>query len=274
MITGKYFIKNSEVLSSEIFSDPFEDGIMSIYEVVRTDDGIPLFLEDHIERLIKSFAIAGKKLIMHPDKLTDQILKLINLNSMKNGLLRIVFCFLDNKRTDVCIYQSTVRFPSDNDYRKGVSCELLFAERKSPSAKIYNPSVREKANSIIDKHKVYETILVNSENRITEGSRSNVFFIKDKTIITAPDDTVLSGITRKKVIRIINDLGITLKYDLPEVSDLKDTDAVFLTGTTPKVLPVREIEKMKFKAGHPLISKISLEYNRITESYKKSFRKS
>ena len=273
MITGKYFIKNSAVLSSESFSDPFEGGTMSIYEVVRTDDGIPLFLEDHIERLEKSFTIASKKLIIHPVDLTSQILRLISMNNMKNGLLRIVFCFLDNNHTDVCIYQSTVTFPSDNDYHKGLSCELLSAERKSPSAKIYNPTVREKANRIIDKHKVYETILVNSENRITEGSRSNIFFIKGNSITTAPDNTVLSGITRKKVIGIINDLSITLKYDLPEINDLKDIDAVFLTGTTPKVLPVREIEKMKFKTDHPLISKISLEYDRITESYKKNFRK-
>ncbi len=271
MITGKYFIRNTKTLSTSVFSDPFRSGIMSVYEVIRIDEGIPLFLEDHIERLKKSFDIAGKELNTSHNELKNQILKLISLNKIQNGLLHIVFCFHSDNIIDSCIYQSAVTFPSVSLYRKGVSCELMFAERKSPLAKIYNPSVREKANRIINRHKIFETILVNSENRITEGSRSNLFFIKDDTIVTAPDNTVLSGITRKKVVGIIEQLGIALEYDLPEVGSLKDFEAVFLTGTTPKVMPVKNIEKISFNTNHHFISGISDEYNRIIESYKKTF---
>ena len=271
MTAGKFYRKNFKTFSVDNFSDPFTSGGMCIYEVVRTDDGIPLFLEDHIERLTKSFEIAGKIPLPDPEVVKNEILFLSEINGIKDGLIRIVHCFTDNG-SDIYLFNNKVNFPSVNDYETGVACELMSAERHDPEAKIYIPSVREKANNIIQGHKVYETILVNAENRITEGSRSNVFFIKDNTVVTAPDDAVLHGITRKKVLEIIDKLSIPLKYDLLRVDDLEATESVFLTGTTPKVLPVRSINGHTFDTSNELIFKILNEYNRIIQEYKMNFR--
>ena len=271
MIAGRFFRKNFDTFPVEDFSDPFTAGELCIYEVVRTDDGIPLFLEDHIERLTKSFSISGKAPGIDPEKLKHEILLLTRLNEIKNGLIRIVFCFYGSE-ADIYLFNNKVRFPSADDYTNGVVCELMPAERSNPEAKVYIPSVRERANEIISRHKVYETILVNSQNRITEGSRSNIFFLKNDTIITAPDDAVLHGITRKKVIEIIHEQAIPFRYDLLKVSELAETDSAFLTGTTPKVLPVNRINHLKFNISHPLIAAISDGYNRMIGEYKKSFR--
>lgn len=271
MAAGRFFRKNFQTFPAEEFRDPFLTSSFCIYEVVRTDDGIPLFLEDHIERLQKSFAVAGKKVKIDAGTLKGEIIILIRLNGIKEGLIRIVYCFNDES-ADVLLFNSRVKFPAREDYVNGVVCELMQAERKEPEAKVYIPSVREKANKIIRSGNVYEVLLVNSDNRITEGSRSNVFFIKNNEITTAPDAEVLHGITRKKVIGIIEKLGIPLRYGLTSTEQLQEAEAVFITGTTPKVLPVRKIGNYEFNPKHPLISQILEEYNRMIEEYKKPFR--
>ena len=271
MAAGRFFRKNFQTYPAKEFRDPFSTGSFCIYEVVRTDGGIPLFLEDHIERLQKSFVVAGKKVKIDAETLKDEIITLIRLNEIRDGLIRIVYCF-NGESADVLLFNSRVKFPSREDYEKGVICELMHAERKEPEAKVYIPSVREKANKIIHSREIYEVLLVNSENRITEGSRSNVFFIKSNVITTAPDAEVLHGITRKKVIGIIGKLGIPLRYGLTSTEQLQEAEAVFITGTTPKVLPVRKIGNNKFNPRHPLISQILEEYNMMIEEYQKSFR--
>ncbi len=59
----------------------------------------------------------------------------------------------------------------------------------------------------LQESKAYEALLVNEEGYITEGSRSNVFLIKDGVIYTPADRDVLLGITRAKVIDLIRDYG-------------------------------------------------------------------
>ena len=52
---------------------------------------------------------------------------------------------------------------------------------------------------------LYEVLLVNRDGVITEGSRSNVFFIKSGEVYTPPTDAVLPGVTRTMIIRILEE---------------------------------------------------------------------
>ncbi len=56
----------------------------------------------------------------------------------------------------------------------------------------------------------YEAILVNTRHQVTEGSRSNIFFVKDDQVITAKSNDVLEGITRQQIIVMMNNEGIPL----------------------------------------------------------------
>ncbi len=82
----------------------------------------------------------------------------------------------------------------------------------------------------------YEALLVNEENQITEGSRSNIFFLKGNTLSTAPDETILNGITRKYILDICRTNKIKVRFMCVPVDSLQDYDAVFMTGTSPMVL--------------------------------------
>ena len=49
---------------------------------------------------------------------------------------------------------------------------------------------------------------------ITEGSRSNIFFVTDGTLYTHPESGyILSGVTRKNIIRIAKESGIEVREE-------------------------------------------------------------
>ena len=106
-----------------------------------------------------------------------------------------------------------------------------------------------------------ETLLVNKHGQITEGSKSNVFFIKEGKIYTAPDLMILAGVTRKKVIRILENMGLTIIYQAIVHHEITDYEAVFLTGTSIGVLPVKAIENNNYDPKNRVVREIMKYFN-------------
>ncbi|MBK6963782.1 MAG: hypothetical protein IPH20_07485 [Bacteroidales bacterium] len=52
--TRDFFIANRELLPAEHFTEYFSPELHYVYEVFRVIDGIPLFIEDHLERFFLS----------------------------------------------------------------------------------------------------------------------------------------------------------------------------------------------------------------------------
>ena len=84
--------------------------------------------------------------------------------------------------------------------------DLYFGERENPNAKIINLSFREKVNKKIREKNAYEAILVDRKGYITEGSKSNIFMIKDNMLLTSPVKAVLPGVTRGEIIDIAEEV--------------------------------------------------------------------
>jgi len=116
---------------------------------------------------------------------------------------------------------------------------------------VIQATIREGANKMIADQKLYEVLLVNRDNLITEGSRSNVFFVKDNVFYTAPASSVLVGVTRKKVIECLYKLEYMLVEEAVISSEIGNYDAVFLTGTSPGILPVQSIGNQIIDTSHP-----------------------
>ncbi len=77
---------------------------------------------------------------------------------------------------------------------------------------------------------------------ITEGSRSNIFFVIDGTIFTHPGNNyILSGVTRKNIIRIALENGITVVEEALPETKLEFVQEAFLTNTSAEISPVTEL---------------------------------
>ena len=106
----------------------------------------------------------------------------------------------------------------------------------------------------------FEAILINHDDTVSEGSRSNVFFVKDKKIITSPDELVLLGVTRSKVISACQETFVVEKRII-NFNELKDFDGAFITGTSNDVLPIKTMDDIVYNSSQNKVVK------RVSELY-------
>jgi branched-chain amino acid aminotransferase len=263
---GKKFILNGTLESADIFDNSLIYEGDSIYEVIRVIKGSPVFFSDHMERLATSVRLQKKKMLAETGTLKKDIMSLSKSEKKKEINLKIVFNY--NKGEDnYLVYFIEPIYPTEEQYRNGVRGILFYAERKDPESKVINHKLRSSIFHKLILEGGYEAILVNENGVITEGSRSNIFFMKDDTLFTAPDNMILSGITRKHVLEICSENNIPVKMECIKASKLSDYDAVFMSGTSPMLLPFNSIDDKRFKVRVPLIEKLrKLYFARAEES--------
>src|SRR5690606_12276373 len=97
------------------------------------------------------------------------------------------------------------------------------------------------ANTVSHRKGLSETLLVR-DGYFTEGSHSSIFFVKNDKLFTHPESPcILSGVTRKVIIELCEDLKIEVIEKAVHIDELVEVDEIFLTGTTTQVLAVKSI---------------------------------
>ena len=239
-----------------------------IYEVIRVIDGKPLFLETHLLRMKNSFRLINLSYEFDDNKIKLDIKKLVELNEKLNGNIKVTYN-VNEKKLRIFFIKHT--YPSEEMYENGVKTILYFGERENPNAKIVNSSFREEVNKKIKESKAFEAILVDRNGYITEGSKSNIFMVKDGVLLTSPVETVLPGVTRGEII----ELAISNKIKVEEVkykySDINKLDGMFISGTSPKILPINKIDDITLNSNlNEIIRKLIKYYNNSINNYIKS----
>ncbi|QGT99388.1 aminotransferase, class IV [Candidatus Syntrophocurvum alkaliphilum] len=266
-----FFIYNDEIKDSNEFNKNLIQGL-NIYEVIRVIKGVPLFLEDHLERMENSFKITGLTLPISTERIIERINLLISKNSYVDGNIKFLFKFEKNfnnlSKATFYAYYIKHYYPTKDKVLFGVDTVLFEGTRDNPHAKIIDNNLRNKINEILMNSNVYEVILLDRNAFITEGSRSNLFFVKNNSLYTAPLADVLPGITRGYII----DIAKSLNYDVIEkpihLNELNMFDGVFLTGTSPKVLPIKTIDDIKYKsANNEVIINLIKKYDEVIKNY-------
>ncbi|MBN1926540.1 MAG: aminotransferase class IV family protein [Prolixibacteraceae bacterium] len=259
-----YFFYNDNVLSLMELDKVSLEGTV-VYEVLRVIDGVPLFFDDHFARLEHSCSLSGFIQPYDKQRLYRLINDLIERNCILTGNIMLKIAFQEERSPEVLLHFIPHKYPSQNDYMNGVSVGFLKAERNNPEAKI-EQNVRNLANAMLYDKSLYEVLLVDHNDCITEGSRSNVFFVKDDELYTAPQHKVLTGITMAKVIGIAKKANIPVNYSEIKMADLGNFQAIFLTGTSPKILPVAQAGNIRYEIGIPIVKKIMGLYEKMMET--------
>ena len=101
---------------------------------------------------------------------------------------------------------------------------------------------------------------------ITEGTQTNIFFVKNGELFTPPlSNFILPGVTRSVVLDLCGKNGIPFTERNFTIDELTKSDEIFLTSTTAEVTPVIEIEETNVKDLKPgPISRIlQKEYSKL-----------
>lgn len=114
---------------------------------------------------------------------------------------------------------------------------------------------------------VYEVLLANNHNFITEGSRSNFFYVRRGMLYTAPSELVLEGISRKVVLRLAATHGLPVVQEPLDRQKLASVSAACLTGTSPGVLPISRIDAHRLHASSAEITELLKVYSIEVKNY-------
>ncbi len=233
------------------------------YEVVRLIGGKILFLDDHLLRLKQTL---DKSDLEYPGEavIRESLRILLRHNELTVGNIRICIQKSREEAPKLLCYFVPYHYPGESMYLSGVQVVTYPHERPNPGIKKWDNSFRVSVASHICTHGVYEAILINERGEITEGSRSNLFFI-DSTdqLVTPPEKDVLQGITRKYVLQICRQEGIEVTERPVNQNELKSLVSCFISGTSPKVLPVLQLDELLFRADHPVLKRIITQFESL-----------
>ncbi len=261
----RFFIFNGKLTSNSEFNPSENTG--GFYEVLRVEQGVPLFIEDHLDRFFSSASLSGKAIRFNRAEIAGFVLKLIAENGVSAGNI-LLSC-----RENLKAFFIRHKYPDPLWYKTGVPCGILNAERNNPNAKIFQTQVRQQADELMEKEGLYEVLLVDQAGRITEGSRSNVFFVKNESLLTPPGNEVLLGVTRQKTISLAGKAGIPFYEQDVFLDDLPLFQGIFITGTSPKILPVSQIGSLSFDPVQRIVQQLRESYNQLILEYIETYPK-
>jgi len=264
------FILDGEIVDCNHFDPEMIDTGISIYEVVRVIKGKILFMMDHLDRLSESARLAGLVIWHTLDSLHMMVSQLPALNGVQEGNIKIVFNYHPENQNMFLAYFVSHNYPSPSQYEEGVPLHTYRFTRSDPHTKIWRPKHRMAVKEYIKKKKLYEVLLVDDHDRVTEASKANVFFISGNKIITPPLDLILPGITRKYILQICIDRNIDVDEKIVFLNQINHFDGIFITGTSPGVLPVSCVDESYFNVDHPLLRILMQEFDLLVEKALKS----
>ena len=252
----------------------FGDGV---YEVIPSYNNEPFLFERHLERLYSSLE---KTFIKAPTELEDleNILKeLYEKNFHQNQSFYVHISrgiqdvrshessseinpsfFITSQQLEVNPYRTDptkdglkIRLEEDIRWQR---CDIKTTALIGNILSMHDPS--------LDK---VDEIVLHKDGFINEGTKSNIFFVKEDKVYTPPlSQNILPGITRSYIIDLLRTIEIeTIEEEIP-VNFIYDSEEVWLTSSTKEIQPVGQVNDHILSAENsktPLWQKVLNLYN-------------
>lgn len=266
-MTYKYFSRNGEVLPAEQAVVPLGNIEYSygfgVYETIRVSNGAALFLEEHCQRLMSSARIIGLEHPFDTSFVEQAIAKLIEANQVATCNLKVLLIGgAAADRASLNILCLNPLFPDRKLYKDGAHCITYEYERLFPAAKTLNMLSSYLAYRESRTAGAYDALLINRNGCITEGTRTNFFAVKGRTLISPPGDEVLPGVTRGHVIKIAKNNGFKIVEKDIKLSEIAGYDGACLTGTPIKIMPIRSIDEHVWPEVPAALRELMAAYDR------------
>jgi len=94
--------------------------------------------------------------------------------------------------------------------------------------------------------------------------------VKENKLLTSPVKAVLPGVTRGEVISLAKRLKIEVEEIEYKYLDICELDGMFISGTSPKVLPIKQVNDISLDVNNSIIRKLMIEYDNEVSKYIRS----
>lgn len=254
----------------------------SLFEGFRAYDtpkGSAIFqLQAHTRRLYNSCKIYRMDIPYTQEEFNSAVIDTVKANNLPSCYIRpIVYRGYETLGVDPfpCPVDCAIlvwewgQYLGDEALEKGVDVRVSSWQRMAPntfpalakSGANYMNSQLIKMEALTEGY--VEGIALNVRGHVSEGSGENVFLVNDGTVHTPPlSSSILLGITRATVIRLLKDLEIPVFEDTIPREMLYIAEEVFFTGSAAEITPIRSIDKITIGSGErgPITKRLQEEF--------------
>ena len=244
----------------------------AVYEVIVFNKNIFYDFDGHIQRLFKSLKSLEIKFSLSSSSLKIIINNLIRLNKaiigsvyiqVSRGVAERNHSFHGLNIKPILTIILTKKSNIENNIN-GVKAITLNDNRWSrPDIKTTQLLPNVLAKTLANKNNAYESIFIDNEGYVTEGSSSNIWILnKENQLITRNlDGKILSGITRNSISLFAKKNNITVVEKKFTQIELYNAKEVFLTSASSFIMPIVQIDDQNINQG--LVGNISLELRKL-----------
>ena len=245
-----------------------------IFDYMRTYSGRPFHLEAHIRRLLNSAQLVGLKCPWDIQEISGIVEETLGRNNNRESSIRLMVTGGDSddsitpgdKPRLLVMVTPVKEFPSQW-YEKGVKVITTDITRHVPGAKSIDYIQAILALKTARTTEAVESLYVDSQAQILEGTTSNFFAVINGQLVS-PRDEILPGVTRDVV------LDITAPVFNPQLravlrTELYKADEIFLTSSNKEVLPVTQVDDAVIGTGKPgpVTRKVCELFRAYTDQY-------
>lgn len=236
----------------------FADGV---YEVTPVINGKLVDYDAHAERLDRSLNELHMAWPCTKEELRAMHLELISRNGLKEGIIYMqitrgvadrMFNFPKDIKSTLVAFPQVMVLVDNPNARTGVKVittnDIRWLRRDIKSVMLLAP--------VLGKQEAYEKganeAWMVEDGKITEGTSSNAYIVKDNTVITRPlSNRILAGCTRRALFRLSKEHGVKIEERLFTPEEAYDADEAFLTSASQFVMPIVEVDGKRIGGGQP-----------------------
>lgn len=262
--------------------DSLVQGGDGVWEGLRVYKGKIFQLEAHLNRLFDSAKAMHFKNIPSRDFIKEAIFSCLNANEMYDGVhIRLTLSrglkTTSGMNPELNIYGCTLivlpEFKSPVYGNEGIKLVTSSIRRNSPQcldSKIHHNNL---INNILAKieSNIYgadDALMLDLDGMVSETNATNIFYVKNKVLVTPYADSCLPGLTREKVIEIAKDTGVQFREKRCSLTEFYTADEVFTTGTMGELSHVIAIDERVIGKGliGEITQNLQVEYTERTKN--------
>ncbi|MDX8409379.1 MAG: branched-chain amino acid transaminase [Mariprofundales bacterium] len=243
---------------------------MGVFEGVRayeTDQGAAIFrLDEHTNRLFRSAKIMNMPMPFDHATIQQAQIDSVRKNGLKSAYLRPLVFYgsegmglrADNLKVHVAIaawewgaylgedaINNGIRIRTSSYTRHHVNISMC----KAKACGHYINSMLALTEALRDGYD--ETLLLDVEGFVAEGSGENIFILRDNVLYTPDLTSALDGITRATIMQLATEGGVKVVEKRITRDEVYVADEAFFTGTAAEVTPIREVDGRTIGNGKP-----------------------
>ncbi len=246
---------------------------LGVFETLLCEDGKVFFLAQHYRRFLHG---CDRYVLPQPMSLreTKDILgQLLRDNKLRDGRIRMMSWRKGWELHFAMLVVPRSPFP-EKVYRRGFSACLYPRRLDRPfqlaKVKSLDYGFFLRAYEYALKNDCHEALLMNSRGQVVEGSRSNIFFVKDHKLFTPSlASGCLAGTTRQTVLTLAKSLNLKIPAASGTSVDLQSSEEAFLTNALVGIMPLTHFLGHRISDGQPghLTQRLAQGYRKLSQEH-------